>query len=68
MKQCLLAIGVAALLGSCASIPAPESPDDSLVIGYMALDFPDGYFEEGRRTIASGINLSIRQLATNSGS
>lgn len=57
MKKCLLAVGLLAFLVSCASIPTPENPDDSLVIGYFALDYPDGWFDQAKRTIVSGVTL-----------
>ena len=57
MKKGLLAVGLLAFLVSCASIPGPENPDDSLVIGYFALDYPDGWFDHGKRTITSGVTL-----------
>jgi hypothetical protein len=59
MAKWMVLIGALGLLLGCASIPEPEGPDDSLVIGYLALDFPDGFFEENKRTIESLITLSF---------
>jgi len=47
------------LILSCASIPQPHTPDDTLVIGSLVLDFPDGFFDYPPRTITSGIELVI---------
>jgi hypothetical protein len=59
MNRWLLLAAVLPLLAACASIPEPEGPEDSLVIGYFALDFPDGFFDQNRRTITNGITLSF---------
>ncbi len=64
MNRWLLLVAVLPLLSACASIPAPEGPDDSLVIGYFALDFPDGFFDQNRRTITTGITLSFVNQST----
>jgi hypothetical protein len=64
MNRWLLLVAVLPLLSACASIPSPESPDDSLVIGYFALDFPDGFFDKGRRTITSGVTLNFVNQTT----
>jgi len=64
MKKRLLIVAVFILSFSCASTPYPEGPDDSLVIGYLALDFPDGFFEQNRRTITSGITLTFVNQAS----
>lgn len=64
MNRWLLLVAVLPLLAACASIPTPESPDDSLVIGYFALDFPDGFFAQSRRTFTSGIGLLIKNETT----
>ncbi len=64
MNRWLLLVAVLPLLSACASIPAPEGPDDSLVIGYFALDFPDGFFDQNRRTITTGITLSFVNQTT----
>jgi hypothetical protein len=46
---------------SCASaplpLPAPADEQSSLVIGNMRLDFPDGFFDKGPRTLTSNISL-----------
>ncbi len=60
MKQAVLVFCILAALGACASFPQPEGEGNSLVIGYLALDFPDGYFNRPARTIRSGIRLHLR--------
>ncbi len=59
MKQAVLAFCVLAVLSSCASLPVPEpeGEGDSLVIGYFALDFPDGYLNLPPRKIVDRIQL-----------
>jgi hypothetical protein len=49
-----------ALLVSCASVPNPENDRSSLVIGSIALDFPDGLFDLPPRVVSSGIILTVR--------
>jgi hypothetical protein len=62
MKRFILMAGIAVLLFSCASLPEPESQGDSLVIGNLILDFPDGFFNQSRRTITSGVNIRLANL------
>jgi len=64
MTKWMLLVAVMPLLFSCASMPAPEGPDDSLVIGYFALDFPEGFFEQSKRTFTSGVTLNIKNETT----
>jgi len=58
LKRALLPVAILSIL-SCAGIPNPKSPDETLVIGSLQLDFPDGFFDYPSRTIASGIEISI---------
>jgi hypothetical protein len=67
MKKWLALPGVLLLLSlllSCASSPAPENPEDSLVIGYFVLDYPDGYFDKPKRTFSSGITIYLTNQST----
>ena len=64
MRRHLLLLGVLLLCFSCASLPSPKGPNDSLVIGYLALDFPDGFFEHSKRAITTGINLKFLNETT----
>ena len=59
MSKWLFPIAAVPFLLACASIPAPEGPDDSLVIGCFTLDFPDGFFDQTKRTITSGVTLNF---------
>ncbi len=48
MKRFFSAAGVIALVAtllSCAGFPEPQSAGNSLVIGSLILDFPDGFFD-----------------------
>lgn len=64
MKKRIAILGLLPLLLSCASFPEPEAPENSLVIGYLVLDYPDGYFEHGRRTFTSGITVNLTNQAS----
>jgi hypothetical protein len=57
MKHAVLILGILAALSSCTSLPEPEGEGNSLVIGYVALDFPDGFFNRPARKIQNGIRL-----------
>jgi hypothetical protein len=62
MRYFLSAIALMSLiLVSCESSPVPpsRSESDSLVIGSLVLDFPDGYFSAPPRNINSGIWIDI---------
>jgi hypothetical protein len=62
MKRLLLFAGLVVVLASCASLPEPESEGNSLVIGSLVLDFPDGYFKEQATRISSGVTLAFRNV------
>jgi hypothetical protein len=49
--------GLLSLLAACASLPAPKSADDSLVVGRFVLSFPDGFFDRQPRSIDSWVLL-----------
>jgi hypothetical protein len=57
MKHILIFAACAGLLAACASLPAPKSADDSLVVGRFVLDFPDGFFDRQPRSIDSWVLL-----------
>jgi hypothetical protein len=59
-----LIVGVLSLMAGCASVPVPEGSDDTLVIGNFVLDFPDGFFDQNRRTIKSGVTLNFINEST----
>ena len=63
MKKLILAAAIMTLLLSCASIPDAEKPDDSLVIGTLSLDFPNGFFDRAEsRTVQSYIQITIKNV------
>ena len=65
MKKCIIAVlSLLVLLMSCATIPEPENADDSLVIGRVVLDFPDGYLGKPARTVDSNVTVKIVNLTT----
>jgi hypothetical protein len=65
MKYALLPVCAAALLlFSCAAVPAPENPQDTLVIGAFLIDFPDGFFNKAPRKIVSQIELKFLNKTT----
>ena len=64
LKRALLLSAILAIL-SCAGIPNPKSPDETLVIGSLLLDFPDGFFDYPPRTIASGVEISMVNTTEN---
>ena len=49
--------GLLSLLAACASLPAPKSADDSLVVGRFVLSFPDGFFDRQPRSVDSRMLL-----------
>jgi len=52
------------LLVSCASLPSPSSPSDSLVIGFFTLYFPGGYFDTPQTNIERDVELDFRDVTT----
>jgi hypothetical protein len=59
MKRLIIPVAIAFALISCASLPRPQSSDDSLVIGSFVVDFPDGFFDRPAATFASGVWVKI---------
>ena len=64
MKKLVILGLLGPLLVSCASLPAPQTPQDSLVVGYFSLYFPDEYFNSGLTRIDRDIELDIRDITT----
>jgi len=64
MKTFSLSVISTLLLLSCSSLPAPQAPGDSLVIGYFSMIFPGEYFDSALTTIDSNIELDFRDLTT----
>jgi hypothetical protein len=59
MKKLLLLSVVVFVLFSCVSFPEPEDDSDSLVIGSIVFDFPDGFFNDPPRTITNNFKLTL---------
>ena len=59
MKKMFLAGLIALLLISCAGIPEPEESGNSLIIGSIILDFPDGFFDGASTTITRSIKVKL---------
>jgi hypothetical protein len=64
MKRIFLLLGLGAmlLLASCAGLPAPQTPQESLVVGSFVLDFPDSFFDRAPRTIDTQVELDFRDI------
>ncbi len=60
----LLIVLVVLSMISCASIPAPEGAEDSLVVGSFIIAFPDGFFNRPSRTFSSDIKLNFKNTTT----
>ncbi len=62
-----LAVALLALTAaSCASIPTPaQNSDESLVIGYLVVDFPDGYFSAPPRSLDQGVWVELTNTTKN---
>ena len=58
-KFMVLLVLIVPLILSCAGLPQPKTHDDTLVIGSLALDFPDGFFDSPPRTITTGIEIVV---------
>ena len=58
----LAGLGAGLLLVSCAGLPAPRSDSDALVVGYVQLEFPDGFLGQPPRTVRSDILLHFDNL------
>ena len=65
MKQLFIFALTTILLASCSSFPKADGTHGCLVIGNIVLDFPDGFFSESARTIASGIRVNFTDLDEN---
>jgi hypothetical protein len=60
LPAALLGLGAMLALGACASLPLPRSGEDTLVVGYFNLDFPEGYLGGRARDINSEVLLHFR--------
>jgi hypothetical protein len=66
MKKLLLGTVIVLLLalGACAGMPEPDESENSLVIGSLVLDYPDGFFGQAPRTFAYGVKLRFLNTTT----
>jgi hypothetical protein len=64
MKKSVLLLLCIIIIFSCKSLPDPKNESDSLVIGSVIWDFPDGFFELQPRTLKNDITLSFVNLTT----
>ena len=63
MKKLLFAggiVAVAAVFLSCAGFPQPVEEANTLVIGSLILDFPDGFYDTPPRKFTMNVQLSFR--------
>ncbi len=58
----LAALGAALSVAGCASLPAPRSDSDALVVGYLQLEFSDGYLGQRPRVVRSDILLHFANV------
>jgi hypothetical protein len=66
MKKLLLGTVIVLLaLGACAGLPEPEETGNSLVIGSLVLDFPDGFFGLKPCAFNRGVKLTFLNTTTN---
>jgi len=63
MKRIILlsaaALSSVLLLASCAGVPRPEGDSDTLVVGSLVVDYPDGFYNAAPRKIDRGIRLDF---------
>ena len=65
MKRFLLLLGLVIALVSCAGLPKPKSEGDSLVIGSLILDFPDGFFDRSPKKFDTNVRLFFKNTTRN---
>ncbi len=64
MRRFLLLLGAASALTSCVLFPGPRSPQESLIVGSVALVFPEGLFGGPAWTIGDQVELGFRDMTT----
>lgn len=65
MKKLLWAGLIALLLIGCAGIPEPEGSGNSMIIGSLLLDFPDGFFDGAPTTVTRSIKVRFLNTTRN---
>jgi hypothetical protein len=56
---------IAAMLLACASFPEPQGTEDSLVIGSLILDFPDGLYDGLPQKVDINVRVTFRNVTRN---
>ncbi|MBN1799550.1 MAG: hypothetical protein JW822_13325 [Spirochaetales bacterium] len=64
MKKYIILLLIIIMPFSCKSIPEPENESDSLIIGSVVWDFPDGLFQLEPRTLRNNITIAFVNLTT----
>ena len=64
MNKILILLSVVLFISCTTFYPVPESPSDSLVIGYVEYDFPDGFFNMPPKLLRTGIKVNYTNLST----
>ena len=64
MKHIALFAFTVVLFSACAGLPPVDSPQSSLVVGSISLDFPGSYFTWGARKITDTVELNLRDDTT----
>lgn len=64
MKKSVLLLLIIIILLSCKSIPEPKNESDSLVIGSVIWDYPDGFFHEKPKTFKDSFTIIFVNLTT----
>lgn len=63
-RTLLLLVAAALILAGCATVPEPQDTQDSLVSGYISLDFVDGFFNMGPRELTTGLTVTFEDQQT----
>lgn len=58
-------IAAVAVLLSCAGFPQPVEEGNSLIIGSLILDFPDGFYDTSARKFDMNVQMSFRNTTQN---
>ncbi len=68
LRRILSVAGVCALvaaLSSCAGFPEPQGEGDSLVIGSLVLDFPNGLYDDMPQVVDMNVRVTFRNITRN---
>jgi hypothetical protein len=59
MKKAFLLLSICIVVISCKTVPAPENKGDSLVIGSVVWDYPDGFYLKPPRTFKDSFIITF---------